>query len=41
MIKADKEVRYDVVMKVIDLSKQAGAKVFALGVEISQQEQAQ
>jgi len=36
IIKADKEVKYDVVMQTIDASKQAGAKVFALGVEITQ-----
>jgi biopolymer transport protein TolR len=36
IIKADKEVKYDVVMQTIDASKQAGAKVFALGVEVTQ-----
>jgi biopolymer transport protein ExbD len=35
MVKADKEVKYDFVMRTIDAARQAGAKVFALGVEIT------
>jgi biopolymer transport protein ExbD len=33
IIKADKNVRYEYIMKVIDFSKQAGIKKIALGVE--------
>ena len=33
IIKADKNVRYEYIMKVIDVSKQAGIKKIALGVE--------
>ena len=35
IVKADKEVKYDEVIKVIDAAKQAGAKRFSLGVELS------
>ena len=34
IVKADKEVKYDSVVQVIDAAKQAGAKRFALGVEL-------
>ena len=34
VIKGDKEVRYDLVIQVIDAAKQSGAKRFALGVEL-------
>jgi biopolymer transport protein ExbD len=34
IVKGDKEVRYDMVVKVIDAAKQSGAKKFALGVEL-------
>ena len=34
IVKADKEVKYDAVIQVIDAAKQAGAKRFALGVEL-------
>lgn len=34
VVKADKEVKYDAVVQVIDAAKQAGAKRFALGVEL-------
>ena len=34
IVKADKEVKYDCVIQVIDAAKQAGAKRFALGVEL-------
>lgn len=34
MVKGDKEVRYEWVVKVIDAAKQSGAKKFALGVEL-------
>jgi len=34
IIKGDKEIRYDDVIKVIDAAKQSGAKRFALAVEI-------
>jgi biopolymer transport protein ExbD len=34
IVKADKEVKYDAVIKVIDAAKQAGAKRFSLGVEL-------
>jgi biopolymer transport protein ExbD len=33
VLKADKDVRYDVVVSVIDAAKGSGAKRFALGVE--------
>jgi len=33
IIKADKNVKYEYIMKVIDVSKQAGIKKIALGVE--------
>ncbi len=33
LIKADKESKYDLIMKVIDISKRAGVTKFALGVE--------
>jgi biopolymer transport protein ExbD len=33
IVKGDKDVRYDLVVKVIDAAKQSGAKKFALGVE--------
>jgi len=32
-IKADKNIRYELLMKVIDISKKAGVKKIALGVE--------
>jgi biopolymer transport protein ExbD len=35
IVKADKEVKYDEVIKVIDAAKQAGAKRFSLGVELN------
>jgi biopolymer transport protein ExbD len=35
VVKADKAVKYDAVIQVIDAAKQAGAKRFALGVELS------
>jgi biopolymer transport protein ExbD len=34
VVKGDKDVRYDVVIQVIDAAKQAGAKKFALAVEL-------
>ncbi|MCX5781592.1 MAG: biopolymer transporter ExbD [Elusimicrobia bacterium] len=34
VIKGDKEVKYDTVIKVIDTAKQSGAKKFALSVEL-------
>jgi biopolymer transport protein ExbD len=34
MVKGDKEVHYDTVVKVVDAAKLAGAKKFALGVEL-------
>jgi biopolymer transport protein ExbD len=34
IVKADKEVKYDAVIQVIDAAKQAGAKRFSLGVEL-------
>lgn len=34
IVKADKEVKYDSVIKVIDAAKESGAKKFALGVEL-------
>jgi biopolymer transport protein ExbD len=34
IVKADKEVKYDAVIQVIDAAKQAGAKRFALAVEL-------
>lgn len=34
IVKADKEVKYDAVVQVIDAARQAGAKRFALGVEL-------
>ncbi len=34
VVKGDKEVKYDTVIKIIDIAKQAGAKKFALAVEI-------
>jgi len=34
IVKGDKEVRYETVVKVIDAAKQSGAKKFALGVEL-------
>ncbi|MCB4791779.1 MAG: biopolymer transporter ExbD [Elusimicrobia bacterium] len=34
VVKADKDVKYDIVIKVIDAAKQSGAKKFALGVEL-------
>lgn len=37
MIKGDREVKYDVVIQVLDAARQAGAKRFALGVELQQQ----
>ena len=36
VIKGDKEIKYDTVIKVIDAAKQSGAKKFALAVEIEQ-----
>ena len=33
IVKGDKDVKYDLVVKVIDAAKQSGAKKFALGVE--------
>jgi biopolymer transport protein ExbD len=35
IVKADKEVKYEIVVKAIDAAKQAGAKRFSLGVELS------
>lgn len=35
IVKGDKEVRYETVVKVIDAAKQSGAKKFALGVELT------
>ncbi|MGA2090053.1 MAG: biopolymer transporter ExbD [Endomicrobiales bacterium] len=34
VVKGDKEVKYDIVIKVIDIAKQAGAKKFALAVDL-------
>lgn len=34
IVKGDKEVKYDLVIQVIDAAKRAGAKKFALGVEL-------
>lgn len=34
IIKADKEIKYDTVINVIDIAKQSGAKKFTLGVEL-------
>jgi len=34
MVKGDKEVHYDTIVKVVDAAKLAGAKKFALGVEL-------
>lgn len=34
IVKGDKDVKYDLVVKVIDAAKQSGAKKFALGVEL-------
>ena len=34
LVKADKEVKYDYVVKVLDAAKQAGAKKFALATEV-------
>ena len=36
VIKGDKEIKYDNVIKVIDSAKESGAKKFALAVEIEQ-----
>lgn len=36
IVKADKEVKYDIVIKVLDAAKQSGAKKFALGVEMQE-----
>ncbi len=37
MIKGDRDVKYDMVIRVIDQARQAGARKFALGVELEQQ----
>jgi biopolymer transport protein TolR len=37
VVKGDKEVKYDTVIKVIDIAKQAGAKRFALAVELQKE----
>ena len=34
IIKADKEIKYDTVINVIDIAKQSGARKFTLGVEL-------
>ncbi|MHB9154475.1 MAG: ExbD/TolR family protein, partial [Endomicrobiales bacterium] len=36
VVKGDKDVRYDMVIQVIDAAKQAGVKKFALAVELQQ-----
>ncbi|MBN1823908.1 MAG: ExbD/TolR family protein [Endomicrobiales bacterium] len=36
VIKADRDVRYELVVQVMDTAKQAGARKFALGVEINE-----
>jgi biopolymer transport protein ExbD len=41
VVKADKNAKYDYVIQVMDIAKQAGAKKFALGVELEAVKQLQ